>query len=94
MIPTIGMDTADQVRENILKLQEAMLSAHPSMPVLLQTIHRQLKADPAIVTVLAEDEIAGIIGGLIVHTGTVLVQAEKDKKAKKGTLKNLGMDDI
>lgn len=94
MSNSIPMTQADQVRENIAKLQEALLTAHPTMPILLQQIHRQLKDDPALVTVISEEEIGVIVSGLSTHTGVLLQAAEKAKGSKKGSLKNLGLDDI
>lgn len=55
-------------------LQDAMTTQHPTMPVLLMQIHKQLMADPELVTVLNEEAIGLIVRGLQVQTKTELVQ--------------------
>lgn len=55
-------------------LQDAMLKQHPTMPVLLMQIHKQLMVDPELVTVLNEEAIGLIVRGLQQQTKTELVQ--------------------
>ena len=69
-----------EVQENIASLQEALLTAHPEMPSLLRKIHTKLKADPAIVTLLSEEEISQVISGLKAQTN---VQFSSPKTASK-----------
>lgn len=68
-------------------LQDAMLKQHPTMPVLLMQIHKQLMADPELVTVLNEEAIGLIVRGLQVQTKTELTQisikASTSVRAKK-----------
>ncbi len=70
-----------EVQETIQQLSAALLTAHPEMPILLRKIHSKLKADPEIVTLLTEEEIAQVINGLKVQTN-VQFNAPKSAKAK------------
>ena len=79
------MTPAEQLQEKVGKLQEALLSAHPSMPVLLRDIHNQLKADPEVVTILSDEMIGIIVSGLMKQTNTVIMASV----VKKGTGKSL-----
>lgn len=84
--------SAYEIKEKVLALQEAMLSAHPQMPGLLRQIHTQLRADPAIETLLSEDEIGIIISGLMIQTQTELICASVKSKTK--SLKSMGTGDL
>lgn len=90
------MTPHEQVRNEILSLQTALLSAHPSMPALLQKIHRQLKNDPEVVTLLSEDDIQIIVSGLQKQTQVTLASsmtktsAAKTKSLAKTTSEDLG----
>jgi pyocin large subunit-like protein len=79
------MTPIDQLREKVLTLQNALLTAHPSMPVLLREIHQNLKADEELVTLLTEEEIGVIVNGLQKQTQTTIIAAI----TKKGTGKSL-----
>lgn len=75
------MTPIEQLKEKVLSLQTALLSQHPNMPILLREIHTALKADPEIVTLMSEEEIAVVVSGLKVQTQTQILAAV----AKKGT---------
>lgn len=68
-----------EIQMKIAELQEALLSAHPTMPILLREIHTKLKADPAQVTLLSEEDIAIIVSGLKKQTNVELTNAPKSK---------------
>jgi len=81
------------VKEQIASLQSALLSAHPTMPVLLREIHKVLKADPEVVTLLNEEEIGVIVNGLSKQTQTTI--ATSISSAKKGkSIKSIGIADL
>jgi hypothetical protein len=68
------------------RLAEAIHTKHPTMSVLLMQIHKQLRADPELVTTLDEDAIGIVVSGLQVVTKTELVSVvlkESKSKAKK-----------
>lgn len=86
-----------EVQSKLTELSEKILTAHPLMPVLLRTIHTQLRKDPEIVTLLSEEEIGIFVNGLKMQTNTVLVTtAAKSVKSQseKAKLKNLTADDL
>jgi len=75
------MTPLEQIKEQVAQLSNALLAAHPQMPVLLRQIHTQLKQDPENVTLLSEEEIAVIVNGLKQQTQVELVTATPKKKA-------------
>lgn len=88
-----GTDQAFEVREKLACLEEALLQATPNMPTLLRDIHKQLKADPAIVTILSEEEVSILVRGLKKQTATTIATAVKKAPAKKA-LSKLTVDDL
>jgi len=87
-----------ELQEKLTALQSAILAKHPTMPTLLQDIHRALKLQPENVTLMSEEEIAIVVSGLQAQTQVSLV---KEVVAKKATTKSvtarfaaLGMDAI
>lgn len=91
------LNQSELIRSNIASLQQALLDKHPQMPVLLRDIFRQLKDDPATVTILSEEEISTVVRGLENQTNTFL--AASMTKAKPGSaavkaLKNVKSSDL
>lgn len=88
------MNPGFELKEKVATLQEALLNAHPTMPVLLRTIHQQLRADPELVTVLTEEEIGIIVSGLSKQTNTeiatTVTKAPSQTKKLKDALKGKG----
>jgi hypothetical protein len=87
------MNLAEQVREKIASLADALTTAHPRMPLLLKEIHTHLRADPEIVTLLDEDQIQIVVKGLIKQTNTELAAAVL-KSTKKVSMKNITTADL
>lgn len=85
------LGSVDDIREKIATLQNHLLTSHPLIPSLLRTIHTQLKADPEVVTLLAEEEIKVIVSGLQHVTKIKLSEVSKPKKK---SLKNLDLEDF
>ena len=83
---------AFEVREKLAELEEALLSATPTMPKLLRSIHSNIKKDPDLCTLLAEDEISILIRGLKKVTSTEI--ATSAVKAPKKSMKKMqiGLD--
>lgn len=77
------MSPIEQVQEKILTLQQQLLTSHPQLPTLLRDIHKQLKEDGEIVTLLTPEEIGILVSGLKVQTQTVI--ATKTAGSKKKT---------
>lgn len=85
-------DQAFAIKEKLAQLEEALLEATPNMPVLLRDIHRELKADPDVVTLLSEEECAILVRGLKKQTSTEI--ATKAVKSTKKPAKKITVDDL
>ncbi len=87
------MSPQEQIKSNILELQNALLNAHPSMPTLLRTIHSQLKQNPDCVTLLEAEEIGIIVTGLKRQTGIeITTKSSTVSKAKR--ISSVSLDDL
>lgn len=92
------MTDYEQIKARINQLDEALKAAHPQMPILLREIHKTLKEDPAVVTLLAEEDIATIVRGLEKQTNTFIAAsmskptAAAKKALSKVTSNDLGFD--
>lgn len=85
------------IKDKIAEMNTALLSAHPTMPILLRDIHNHLRRDPELVTIISEEEIGMIVNGLKQQTKTALVTATvKTSKtaAGKKTIAKLTVDDL
>lgn len=81
------------VQEQIENLKNALLSAHPTMPILLREIHKTLKADPEVVTLLSEEDIGVIVKGLSKQTQTTIATSLASGKKGK-SIKSIGVADL
>lgn len=81
-----------ELQMKISSLQSAILESHPTMPLLLRDIHKILKEDPAVVTILSEEEICAIVTGLKKQTATEITQATLKKSTK--SLSKTSADDL
>jgi hypothetical protein len=75
----------------IASLQESILHSHPTLPILLRDIHTMLKNDPAIVTLLSEEDIGIIVSGLKKQTATEISSTALKQSSK--SLKRPGIAD-
>ena len=90
---TVETNQAYQVREKLAALEQALLSGTPNMPTLLRDIHRTLKEDPDIVTILTDQECSVIVRGLKKQTSTEIATSAV-KKAPKKALKQMTILDL
>lgn len=74
---------AYEVREKLARLEQLLLDKAPGLPTLLRDIHKQLKADPDVVTILTEDECNILVNGLMQQTKTTISTAVMKRKPKK-----------
>jgi hypothetical protein len=81
-----------ELQMKISSLEEAILKAHPTMPILLKEIHTILKNDPTNVTLLSESDIAVIVSGLKQQTKTEITASTMKKKS--AALKNVSLADL
>ena len=86
-------DQAFQVREKLAGLEEGLNTQAPGIATLLQDIHRTLKRDPDVVTLLSEDECAILTRGLKKQTSTEIATAAL-KGPKKKALKSMSLTDL
>ena len=84
---------AYQIKEKLASLEAALLEQTPDMPQLLRDIHRTLKADPDVVTILSEKEVSVLVRVLKKQTNTEIATTAAKKKPKKA-LKNLTVEDL
>lgn len=73
---------AFEVQEKLAKLEAKLVEGTPNIATLLRDIHRQLKADPDIVTLLSEEECSILVRGLKKQTATEIVTTAKSKPKK------------
>lgn len=84
-----------EIKSKLDELQQALLTAHPTMPSLLREIHKTLKAQPEQVTLMTPEEIAIVVQGLEKQTNSHLAaSAMKTTKTKKEALSKMGSDDF
>lgn len=100
MTPSTDLSTTTNevyidIQSKLQELQSQLLTAHPALPSLLRTIHSQLKNDPAVVTLLTEDEMHIIVQGLEKQTNTYLASSiTKPSATKKASLSKVKVDDL
>ena len=85
-----------ELREKILNLDKALLTNHPAMDSLLQTIHRNLQKDAELLHLLKPEERATIFQGLQKKTQTKIVTdtVKSASSGKNKSLKNIGLEDL
>lgn len=81
--------SAMEVQNKIEELSNLLLAQHPTMPVLLQEIHKTLKQQPENVTLLSDEQIGVIVSGLLKHTATAISTKTTTKKTKVSQKLNL-----
>ena len=87
------LSVADQLREQIAQLQNALVASNPGMPTMLRTIHTALRNDKDIVTILSPEEIGTVVAGLMKQTNTVIAAGIVKSSSKKSG-KNISVDDL
>ena len=73
---------AFEVKEKLAQLEAALLAGTPNMATLLQDIHRTLKQDPDVVTLLSEEDCSILVRGLKKQTNTEIAVKAVKKKTK------------
>ena len=92
-MPTPDDTTAYQIKEKLAELDAALLNKLPTMRSLLRTIHRSLKQNPDVVTILTEEECNTIVRSLSSITQNVITEATL-KKPRKKALSKMTVDDL
>jgi hypothetical protein len=78
---------AFEVREKLAQLEAGLLETTPNIATLLRDIHRNLKADPDIVTILSEEDCSILVRGLKHQTSTSIATTALKRKPKKAISK-------
>lgn len=81
----VSADQTYEIKEKLALLESKLDEAAPGIPTLLREIHRVLKKDPDVVTILSDEECSIIVRGLKKQTATEIATSAK----KKGTSKSL-----
>lgn len=87
------MTPIEQIQENIIRLESMLLLQLPDYPTLLRDIHRQLKKDESLVTLLKEEEIAILVNGMSLQTGVIFKETAA-KQAKGKSIKSMTTSDL
>lgn len=75
-----------------MQLEVRLKEVQPNMSSLLRDIHKQLGADPELVTQLSEEECNILVNGLVKQTGTEIAATALKKSTK--TVKSIGLMDL
>jgi hypothetical protein len=90
------MNQGFELREKVAALSQTLLDRHPQMPVLLREIYQNLRQQPENVTLLSEEEIAVIVGGLKSQTQTefasAVTKSPSAAKSLKTKIASMGAD--
>ena len=79
---------AFEVQEKLAQLESMLTNEVPNISTLLRDIHRTLKQDPDVVTILSEEECSILVRGLKQQTNTIIsTGAIKKAKTKKAMSK-------
>ena len=90
---TEDINQAYEVREKLASLEQMLLAGTPGMPMLLRDIHKHLKKDPDVVTLLTEEECSVLVRGLKQQTNVNIATTALKSKSKK-SLKSTTINDL
>lgn len=83
------------IKTKLDELEQLLLTNHPTMATALRDLHKVLKAQPDIVTLMSEEEIAIVVKGLTQQTNSKLVESTlKPSATKKKALSKVTSDDL
>ena len=84
---------AFEIREKLANLEESLNTQAPGIANLLRDIHKNLKQDPDLVTILSEAECSVLVRGLKKQTATNIATSAIKKGTKKAMSKmQVGLD--
>lgn len=85
---------ASALFDKIDELQTALLSSHPTMPILLREIHSTLKKQPDNVTLVSDEQINVIVSGLAKYANVSLAVKTATKKPSAKSLAKISLEDL
>lgn len=65
------------------ELEAALLARDPEFKLILRQVHQHLGKDVELVTMMTEEEVALVVGGLVLFANTEIVEPAKAKGVKK-----------
>ncbi|MNI59342.1 hypothetical protein D3C73_1145000 [compost metagenome] len=80
--PTPKERKTHPIAMEMAELEEALNAQVPGFVTILSQIHKKLRADPDVVTLLDDEEIGVIVAGLERHTNVTIVAPSAVKAAK------------
>jgi len=92
-VEEINLLAVTQINERISELQSALSAASPNYEGILQTIHRQLSQDEALVHMLTDEQVGVICAGLT-RKKQIIIVAASIKGVKKQKLSDIDADDL
>jgi len=87
------MNLQEQLSAKIDEIEQCLENNAPNLNTILQTVHRQLKKDSELVTLLSDKECSVLVNGLKQHTKIELACTALKSKPKK-SLKSTTIDDL
>lgn len=85
------------IRMQLAELEAALNDKQPGFKTILRDIHTKLRQDPAIVTLLSDEEIGQILAGLKQHAQVEIIAPKEKKtasKEQKARVANMTADDL
>lgn len=76
---------AFELATKVEELSQAILVRHPTLPNLLQQIHRTLQQYPEQVTLMTEEQVNAVVEGLKIQTGVEFAKTATSGKASAAT---------
>lgn len=84
----MAMTQEEHITLKIAELEQAMLAAHPQMPMYLKQIHQELLKAPELVHIMTNEQRSTLIAALTKQTGISIFTALKAKKPTAKAMAN------
>ena len=88
------MTQTEHISMKIAELEQAMLSAHPQMPMYLKQIHAELLKYPELVHIMDNEQRSILIRALEKQTGASVFAALKSKKPTAKAMATATLEDF
>lgn len=88
------MNQSEHITLRIAELEQALLAAHPQMPMYLKQIHAELLKAPELVHIMTNEQRSILIAALQKQTGASIFTALKAKKPTAKSMANASLEDF
>jgi len=85
---------AFEVQEKLAQLESMLAAKVPNISTLLRDIHRTLKTDPDVVTILSDEECSILVRGLKHQTNTSISTGAIKKAKTSKAMSKITVDDL